>query len=162
MKRLKTLKYIAFCTLTAAAFTSCEILDSGSRSTSDLEIDGTTIKLHVAKGNTRGVEYYTPTDEEGGYTLPIDPDKVSLPLAIKVMTEEVESKWQNIQYGSSNLHNAGCGIIAAYNTLVAMGESPDENDLVEMIADMEKSGAVISGLGGTAPTAIKKYFKKDK
>lgn len=96
MKRLKTLKYIAFCTLTAAAFTSCEILDSGSRSTSDLEIDGTTIKLHIAKGNTRGVEYYTPTDEEGGYTLPIDPDKVSLPLAIKVMTEEVESKWQNI------------------------------------------------------------------
>lgn len=70
------------------------------------------------------------------------------------------SKWQNIQYGSSNLHNAGCGIIAAYNTLVAMGESPDENDLVEMIADMEKSGAVISGLAGTAPKAIKKYFKK--
>ena len=71
--------------------------------------------------------------------------------------------WSQIAYGSSNMENSGCGVIATYNALNALGEigeNPSPEILMEIISEYENGGAVIGGLAGSTPKAILKYFQK--
>ena len=69
--------------------------------------------------------------------------------------------WDKIKYGSSNLSNAGCGIFATFNVMKAVtGVTPSADDLVDIITNYERSGAIANGMFGTSPKAVASYLKK--
>lgn len=68
---------------------------------------------------------------------------------------------QEYRYGFSNLRSAGCGVIAAYNARINMG---DPENLSETVYKFEKSNIIITaawGLFGTSPRKIYKYFDQE-
>lgn len=76
---------------------------------------------------------------------------------------ENQAQWKQVQYGSgfhSNMAHSGCGIIAAYNAYVALGQNPTGATMINMITAFEKDGAAICGEAGTAPSAIRDYFER--
>lgn len=69
--------------------------------------------------------------------------------------------WQGVNYGITNMGNAGCGIIATYNALRSLDEvgvDPEPETIMKIIARYEESGSVIGGMIGTAPNAVLDYF----
>jgi len=70
------------------------------------------------------------------------------------------AEWAKINYGFANLQEAGCGIFATYNTLVALGENPTADDLVDIISSYEKNGMALGGKIGTSPYAVRDYLAK--
>ena len=77
---------------------------------------------------------------------------------------ENQSNWGDVQFGLLKEHNmrySGCGIIATYNALLALGEDASGKTMVDLISSYERDGAVINGEFGTAPGAIEDYFKKN-
>ena len=74
---------------------------------------------------------------------------------------EDQPRWEELRFGKgSTISYSGCEILAVYNAGIALGECPDNLDLVEMISAFERKGAVWAGLWGLAPGAICKYFSK--
>ena len=69
---------------------------------------------------------------------------------------EEQIYYKDIAYGRSDMAYAGCEIIAVYNALLSMGRPADLPDLIN---DFERDGMVLSGRFGTAPLAIRDYFK---
>lgn len=74
--------------------------------------------------------------------------------------EHQNSDWSGVKYGSSTMKDSGCGLIATYNALVALGEHPTGDTMVEIISNYEKDGMVLNGKAGTSPNAIQRYFEK--
>ena len=77
-----------------------------------------------------------------------------------VLAEYIENQHNlgMIKYGRSDMAYAGCEVIAVYNALRSMGEEPG---LDKLINHFERDGMVLSGRFGTAPMAIKDYFRKE-
>ena len=80
--------------------------------------------------------------------------------------EHIESQadWKNVRFGSStnsNMAYSGCGIIASYNALTALGEPQSADRMVNLISSYEKEGAAAKGEFGVAPRAIASYFTKE-
>ncbi len=63
-----------------------------------------------------------------------------------------------IDYNKFNGIMNTCEIIAAFNAMTALGETPD---FPEMIAYFEQNGIVFSGYFGTSPGAVRKYLEKE-
>jgi len=74
-----------------------------------------------------------------------------------------QSNLSNLPYGSGNMGYNGCGPIAVYNALLALGkeESSHKSDisLISVIDCLEKKGATLRGKFGTSPASIRKFLK---
>lgn len=78
---------------------------------------------------------------------------------------ENQSEWGGILFGEgkkANMSYSGCGIIAVYNALVALGEPTSAKAMEELISGFERNGAAWRGRFGVAPTAIYDYFASRK
>ena len=74
---------------------------------------------------------------------------------------ENQSQWGNVKFGEdskTNIARSGCGIIATYNALYALGESSSSQTMVDLISYYERDGAVLGGAWGVSPDAIEDYF----
>ena len=74
---------------------------------------------------------------------------------------ENQSQWGNVKFGEGNKTNiagSGCGIIATYNALNALGETTTSQTMVDLISYYEHDGAVMGGAWGVSPEAIENYF----
>lgn len=74
---------------------------------------------------------------------------------------ENQAEWGSILFGEgkkSNISYSGCGIIATYNALTALGEPMSPEIMIELISDFERKGAVWRGRFGVAPKMIYDYF----
>lgn len=71
-----------------------------------------------------------------------------------------DTKWENVHYGESNMHEAGCEIFAVYNARLSLGEEMDAGKLVELISIFETKGAASKGNYGTSPLAVYNYLKE--
>lgn len=75
---------------------------------------------------------------------------------------ENQAHWKSVKFGKKcNMSYAGCEIFSVYNTMVALGEKPDAEKLVELIGYFEKKGAMLNGMFGVVPSALTNYFKKN-
>lgn len=61
-----------------------------------------------------------------------------------------------IKYGTGTFNENGCGVIAANNALVSLGNRKDVRDLAK---EFETDGQVFGGFFGTSPYAIGDYFR---
>lgn len=84
---------------------------------------------------------------------------------------ESQKDWHEVCFGKGKHHtmsHSGCGIIAAYNALAALGETVDcetnnhvnVEQVLSLIRFFEQNGAVLGGRIGIAPKAIADFFKK--
>lgn len=74
---------------------------------------------------------------------------------------ENQASWSDVKYGNkSTMDKTGCGIIASYNALLALGESVSEQTMVDLISRYEQNGAVLYGEFGTSPLQIVKCFEE--
>lgn len=74
---------------------------------------------------------------------------------------ENQAKWNGVKFGNNgNMSSSGCGIIATYNALFALGEDVSAQSMVDLISGYEQNGAVFGGLLGTSPYQIEKYFEE--
>ena len=71
---------------------------------------------------------------------------------------EDQGLFSKLRYGKYSLSYCGCGVIAVYNALLALGQILP-SDLPEIIEHFELSGAVFSGKFGTSPRAGYDYIK---
>ena len=74
---------------------------------------------------------------------------------------ENQSQWGTVKFGEGNKTNiarAGCGVIATYNALNALGENTSSQTMVDLISYYERNGAALDGMWGVAPNAIEEYF----
>lgn len=75
---------------------------------------------------------------------------------------ENQQQWGSIRFGAgrkSNMQYAGCGILAAANALLALGEPVDSHRMAELICSFEKDGAVLRGDFGVSPQSIQRYLE---
>lgn len=72
---------------------------------------------------------------------------------------EDQHTYKDMYYGNKTFDYCGCGIIAVFN---ALNDLKVQNDIsLPLIIDyFEKDGIVLSGIFGTAPTAIEDFFVK--
>ncbi len=54
----------------------------------------------------------------------------------------------------------GCGLIALYNTLVALGEKPSNDVFLELAADLQRRGAAWGGKYGIHPASIRRWLAR--
>ena len=72
---------------------------------------------------------------------------------------EKQAQWEVVLFGKKTaIKQSGCGALASYNALVALGEKPDVDTLVELIRCLETKGVVMGGMFGVSPLAIRRYF----
>ena len=74
---------------------------------------------------------------------------------------ENQAEWGKIVFGTgkkADMAHSGCGIIAVYNALKALGEKVSPDMMAMLISSFERHGAIFSGKLGTAPNAIYDYF----
>lgn len=74
---------------------------------------------------------------------------------------ENQAEWDKIVFGTgkkANMAHSGCGIIAVYNALKALGEKVSPDMMAMLISSFERHGAIFNGRLGTAPNAIYDYF----
>ena len=74
---------------------------------------------------------------------------------------ENQSQWGKVKFGEdskTDIARSGCGIIATYNALYALGESTSSQTMVDLISYYERDGAVLGGAWGVSPDAIEDYF----
>lgn len=62
----------------------------------------------------------------------------------------------NLPFGYSTMAHSGCGVIATYNALVALG---DPRPLADVALSYELNGRIIYGMLGTHPEAITDFFE---
>lgn len=72
---------------------------------------------------------------------------------------ENQAQWGEVKFGSgkTSMLTSGCGVIAAYNARLALGEDVSSQTLVEMISEFEE-GALGEGAYGVSPGAVYGYF----
>lgn len=63
-----------------------------------------------------------------------------------------------LKFGVSTMDNNGCGVIATYNAMKALGNKKDIRDIAYYY---ESDGQALGGLFGTNPYAIKRYFENE-
>ena len=63
-----------------------------------------------------------------------------------------------LKFGVSTMDNNGCGVIATYNAMKALGNKKDIRDIAYYF---ENDGQALGGLFGTNPYAIKRYFERE-
>ncbi len=69
--------------------------------------------------------------------------------------------WDKVRFGSRyTISYGGCEIIAVYNALLSLGEKLSGRDMVDLITQFERRGAVWAGKLGGAPGAAYSYFRK--
>lgn len=74
---------------------------------------------------------------------------------------ENQALWTTVKYGNgSTMDYTGCGIIASYNAMSALGENVSEQTMVDLISRYEQDGAVLYGMFGTSPYQIEKCFEE--
>lgn len=74
---------------------------------------------------------------------------------------ERQSELSALRFGKSyTMAYGGCGLIALYNTLVALGKAPTGEVFLKLAADLQRRGAAWGGKYGIHPTSIKRWFKK--
>lgn len=71
---------------------------------------------------------------------------------------ENQAEWGNIKYSFNNMQKAGCGVIAAYNALNALGENVNAETMVGLISWFETDGSALFGIAGTDPKALAESF----
>lgn len=64
--------------------------------------------------------------------------------------------WREVRIGATDMQRAGCGVIAVYNALVALGEPAD---LPTLIAGFERDGIMLAGEFGTDPWRIAAFLR---
>lgn len=63
-----------------------------------------------------------------------------------------------LPYGAWRMGKNGCEVIAAYNALTELGRP---RPLAEIAEELEKSGLLFNGFGGTNPLALPGFFRKN-
>ncbi len=77
---------------------------------------------------------------------------------------ENQAEWGRIVFGAgkkADMAHSGCGIIAVYNALKALGEKVSPDMMAMLISSFERHGAIFRGTLGTAPNAIYDYFNEN-
>lgn len=75
---------------------------------------------------------------------------------------ERQSALGALRFGKSyTMAYGGCGLIALYNALVALGSGPSCDSFLGLTADLQRKGVAWGGKYGTHPTAILKWLKKN-
>lgn len=64
---------------------------------------------------------------------------------------------RHIRFGRCRSDYDGCGWIAVYNALLALGEQADP---AEILSALERGGLFLWGYLGTNPFSVRRYFKK--
>lgn len=74
---------------------------------------------------------------------------------------ENQNEWKDVNFGFFyHMKYSGCEIIAAYNALLALGEAVSVQTMINLISRYERCGAVLGGLFGVSPYAVKAFFVK--
>ena len=74
---------------------------------------------------------------------------------------EKQSELEELRFGKAyTLAYGGCGLIALYNTLVALGEEPSNDIFLKLAEDLQRRGAAWGGKYGIHPTSIRRWFQK--
>lgn len=74
---------------------------------------------------------------------------------------EKQSELTALRFGKAyTLAYGGCGLIALYNTLVALGEKPSNDIFLKLAEDLQRRGAAWGGKYGIHPAAIRRWFRK--
>ena len=74
---------------------------------------------------------------------------------------ENQRSWNKVCFGSQyTMSYDGCEIIAVYNAGLSLGEKRSGQDMVDLITQFERRGAVWAGKFGGAPRAAYSYFRK--
>lgn len=72
---------------------------------------------------------------------------------------ENQNEWKKVNFGFFyHMNYSGCEIIAVYNALRALGEKVSAQTMADLISMFERRGAVLGGLFGTSPHAIKAFL----
>ena len=72
---------------------------------------------------------------------------------------EDQHSYNDMYYGNKTMDYNGCGVIAVFNAMNDL-KVKNEISLPSIIEYFENDGIVLSGIFGTAPTAIEDFFVK--
>lgn len=74
---------------------------------------------------------------------------------------EKQSELGALRFGKAfTMAYGGCGLIALYNALVALGQKPSYDIFMELAADLQRRGVAWFGKYGIHPSAIRRWLKK--
>lgn len=74
---------------------------------------------------------------------------------------EQQAELEALRFGKSyTMAYGGCGLIALYNALVALGAQPSTEVFLELAADLQREGVAWGGKYGIHPKAIAGWLKK--
>ncbi len=129
---------------------------------SAMELDNDTVKEHMEHNKKTWEDMLNNIDEEGISYLDSEEKYIDFQNRMGGIIYGVpydnEVLNEIINYSKFNGVMNTCEIIAAFNAMTALGETPD---FPEMIAYFEQHGIVFSGYFGTSPGAVKKYLEKE-
>ncbi|MBR0381168.1 MAG: hypothetical protein IJH71_01860 [Eubacterium sp.] len=72
---------------------------------------------------------------------------------------EDQNRYTDLAFGKKTMQFSGCEIFAVYNALTSLADGHGTS-LARLISTFERDGMILSGLLGTAPSALRDYFKK--
>ncbi len=72
---------------------------------------------------------------------------------------EDQNRYTDLAFGKKTMQFSGCEIFAVYNALYSL-TGGQGTSLARLISTFERDGMILSGLLGTAPSALRDYFKK--
>ena len=72
---------------------------------------------------------------------------------------EDQNRYTDLAFGKKTMQFSGCEIFAVYNALFSL-TGGHGTSLARLISHFERDGMILSGLLGTAPSALRDYFKK--
>lgn len=73
---------------------------------------------------------------------------------------ENQKEWGDVKFGTETMAYSGCEIISVYNAQLALGNQMTTDDMVKLISQFERSGALFKGKLGTSWIAIADYFEE--
>ncbi len=74
---------------------------------------------------------------------------------------ERQSELTALRFGKAyTIAYGGCGLIALYNTLVALGEKPSHDIFLELAKDLQRRGVAWGGKYGIHPAVIRRWFAR--
>jgi len=74
---------------------------------------------------------------------------------------ERQSELGALRFGKSfTMAYGGCGLIALYNALVALGQEPSYDDFLGLATDLQCRGVAWFGKYGIHPSALRRWLKK--
>jgi len=75
---------------------------------------------------------------------------------------EKQSELGALKFGKAyTMAYGGCGLIALFNTLVALGEKPSNEVFLKLSEDLQRRGAAWGGKYGIHPASIRRWFRKN-